>query len=676
MKSHVWIKNQQVVGQIIIPKTADAHERYAAEELMRYFEKIAGARTPIVEGIRHRTKPSIILLDASRPSNRAFLRRLPLEALKWDGFMIQTRGRDLYIVAQEPAGLVYGMYQYLSLVLGVCFHDYGPEGEDIPYRDTIEHGSLAIVKNPRLPYRSLQQVMDVRRMDWMIKNGFNYVRYHCAPTLEWWDAHLPALAVELKKRGLKIAFGHHLFEKIMPARRYLDDHPDYYPLVNGRRGEQPQFPWSLKNKAVVDEVIFVLTQFLERHPEIDMLDYWPADGIYRLNKQDYADITGEAYQHGEWEKRVHGASPTGRMGDPNKAKLYALMILPVAEALGRRFPRLKISTLHYVDLVQPCPDVRFPDNVVPFIAIYWRCIKHDLLNDTCEYNAQFKRIITEWTRQYPDRWICLYEYYMGMGCHAALPYPCLTSLFAEWDHLITLGISGAHIQSNDYHAVPYNLNYLAFAALAWENPPTLNQFLNAYCREFFGTAGKSVLAMYRLWEEGIQRAKASQPGVAFFGWMFSPEHVRKCRALLEKAIRTTRDPKAIYRISRLIILMEYARLALTIAPWYLRKALAQRLGKNTETLDLKIAPKLEPIVQFFRRLEELGQDIVGTSSRRGLSVPARLMAGDITARMESNNWERNRGQLKKQAWACKLFDADVAEAALAKRRRDGKKQAK
>lgn len=670
---HIWVKDQKPIGEIIIPKTANESERFAASELSSYFEKISGARLPEVQGVSSKRGPGVIILDASRPSNHKFLKAVDWSKLANDGFFIKSDGPDLLIGSKEPSGIVFGVYQYLTIAFGVRFFDYGSEGEDVPYMDSIHHEALDILKNPRLSFRCLQNPLDIRRIDWMAKNGFNYARIHATPSLEWWNENLGHWAPEYKKRGIKIAFGHHLFERIIPEELYLEENPEYFPAIDKRRQVGRQFSWSLRNKEVIDEVIYRLEDFLSIHPEIDILDFWPADGIYHLDKEDFKFITGgEEPKSGEWEKHMHGKTPYGRLGDPNKAKIYALLIKPVAEALGKRFPALKISTLHYVDLIQPCPEVTLPQNVIPVPTIYWRCIKHDLLDDECVYNSQFKKVLREWTRQYPDRMITLYEYYMGMGAHGDLPYPSLTSLFKEWDGLVELGIGGAHLQSHDTHTVPYNINYLAFAALAWENPPTMEEFLKDYCHQFFGNAGDLLYEMYDLWEEGCQHAlDDTQPKWAFFTLMFSEQRVKHCLELLYQAMRKADDPKVIYRVSRLIVLMKYASQVVHMGdyPYKLMKKEKDEGADVYGELDRHVAPRLEGIVNFVRRVQELNKDIFVVSSDPQRKIRQGLYLEKICSRSEKDIWERQLGQLRGREWEKNEFNPDVAEKELARIRK-------
>ncbi len=182
---HIWIENGKPLAQIVISHTAREAERFAAEELSRYFEIMSGTPLPVSEGTSNRCLPSIVILDGSRPSTRALLADCRTDELVHDGFLIQSVGDDLIIASLDPFGVVHGTYQYLARVLGARFLDYGTAGEDIPSLTTIAHGPVDIVKNPRLNYRGMQLTYRLDRIDWMAKNGFNYTRIGSDHDLEY-----------------------------------------------------------------------------------------------------------------------------------------------------------------------------------------------------------------------------------------------------------------------------------------------------------------------------------------------------------------------------------------------------------------------------------------------------------------------------------------------------------
>jgi len=58
---HTWVQNKRPLGQIVIARAAKEHERFAAEELSRYFEKVSGTPLPATRGIGNRALPSMII---------------------------------------------------------------------------------------------------------------------------------------------------------------------------------------------------------------------------------------------------------------------------------------------------------------------------------------------------------------------------------------------------------------------------------------------------------------------------------------------------------------------------------------------------------------------------------------------------------------------------------------
>lgn len=666
--THVWVKARKALGQIAIARTASDHECFAAEEMAKYLGLISGVKVPVVKGLRKRERPSLIIVDASRPAHAEFIRDIPVSDLEHDGFIIRSVGPDVYVVSMEASGVVYGTYQYLTRVLGVTFYDYAPQGEDIPYLDTIEHGPVDIIRNPRLSFRGMQGTYALKRIDWMAKNGFNWTRLfykhaNRSGSFDWWDKNSPPLVAELKKRGIRIAFGHHLFHMILPDDIYIEDHPDYFPMVDGKPVWRPQFRWSLKNPDVMKEVIFRLEEFLSRHPEIEIIDFWPTDGLCDIEDDEYVAMTGELPKRGEWEKTCSGKAPIGRLGDPNKARVYALLTKTVAEALAPRFPNLKMSTLYYTDLIEPCPDVELPDNVIMGLVPYWRCRKHSLFDDRCDYNSQYKQAFEALPASCGARSFHIYEYYMGMGAQVSLPYPCITSMFKEWPRLMQLGVCGTTVQSSDAQAVPYNVNYLAFLAIAWGNASSVEEYLTDYCKGYFGEVWEYVFKMYMLWEEGCQNAPAdTQPSSAFLNLIFTDEELVQCRELLDQAMHSTNDPKLLFRISRLIILTEYARKVLELCEFYYPAAVDQRRGKPIDHLEKSLLPMLKPMSDYARRLAELGLEI------SSLSVPTEFKREE-PGPPKPSKWESLRAKILKEEWVAKEFDPDVIEKALGRKKR-------
>ena len=412
-------------------------------------------------------------------------------------------------------------------------------------------------------------------------------------------------------------------------------------------------------------VIHRITEFLSRHPYVSTFDFWQSDGMCTIDEEDYKTMTGEAMPKDEsWKKFAAGATPSSRLGNPLKAKILAVMAREVAEALRERFPTLKVSLSYYADLSQPCKEIAMPANVMPAMAMYWRCYKHPIYDKSCKYNRQYKQVITEVTEHFKGHDVLLGEYYMGMSCHVNLPYPIITTLFKEWPWLLEMGITAAKVHTGwiaDTQPTSYNINYLAFQAIVWDDASSAEEFLEAYCKEFFDTAWQPLYEMYMLWEEGMQNAPDdTQPGYAFIGLVFDNKRIDRCRALLDQAMHETNDPKVLYRISRLIILIEYTRMSVRLTEHYYPMALKQRTGEPTEDLEKKLLPLLQPMADYARRLKELDQDIWGYPRYEEMMNEPFPVDG-LTP------WEQALARYRKKPGAEEAFDADILEAEVRKR---------
>lgn len=656
--SHVWVQAGQPVGAIHIAAAADEPERFAAQQLQHYLKRISGADVPIVDHLGDRKTPAICLIHAGRPSQSKHLGDCPVDQLTDDGYAIHSVGDDVVITSRDSFGLVHGTYQYLARVLDCSFLDMGPEGEDIPRTRTIQHDPVRILKNPKLPYRGMQMAYGSRRVDWMAKNGFNWVRMGNDNDLEWWDEKLKLLAPEYKKRGMRITFGHHSFHMILPTERYAQDNPEYFQKVDGKPVKQGQFYWSMKDREVLDEVVWRIDWFLKRHPEIEQFDFWPADGIAEVDEDDYREWTGEDMPT-DWpdKDRLASSSLTGRMGDPRKARLYALMTRQLAEALGPKHPNVRFIITAYADLTQPCPQTPLPANVSCTIAMYWRCYKHSLFDEGCVYNDQYRQIVREWTQMYPDRATYLSEYYMGMGVHIALPYPIVTVIFREWEQLREMGVAGGKVNTGrevDRCGVPYNINYLAFQAVVWGDCDDPDAFLELYCRRFFDDASQPLLEMYRLWEKRIQDSEHTQPGYHRFYAMFDLETTDRSRQLLLQALEQTRNPKVIYRVSRLLMLVNYTAKALAPGDKPFEHSQRQFAGEDVSDMERELLPWLEDMVAEFARLRDLDVDVVNFVGDTEHMTPAEQ-------REKGSRWESDLARMQKADWVKDEFNPDILE---------------
>jgi hypothetical protein len=94
--------------RIVVPAAAIPSERYAAEELQRYLEKMSGAKLPIVTDVGQAASREILLGDNAHLGKlRA---NIDFAKLGPDGFMLREDGNRLIIAGGKPRGTLNGVY--------------------------------------------------------------------------------------------------------------------------------------------------------------------------------------------------------------------------------------------------------------------------------------------------------------------------------------------------------------------------------------------------------------------------------------------------------------------------------------------------------------------------------------------------------------------------------------
>ena len=569
---------------IKIPLWAGEPEVFAAQELARYMKKMTGADMPVRRGLKELKGGSIIISDISHPASSKFIPGQLHDGLAYDGYRIKSLKDDLYIVSRESGGVVFGTYEYLRRFHGCSFLDYGKRGESIPRNGAVMRGSIDILDNPSCWYRGLQADTSgeeeslLEMVDWMAKNGFSHLLVHLKEGTTFENVRswlLPALA----KRGIKLAYGHHMFWRLLGDKGYEDHEkfyrecPEFYPLINGKRiqGEKKspaglvfdrQLCWCLSNKELAETLSRNVIDIARKNPEADIISFWPDDGLAPdcqckacqsiVTERDREETCGEKLY------------PKGKRGDRGKMRKYLHLANSVAVKLAQVYPKMKLSVLSYVDLADPPAGIKIHPNIRICLAIYGRCSKHPLTESSCDINSQYAEIINEWLKVIPAESLYLYTYEMGMGSWRSLPWPVVKNLFEEWKWLKKKRIGGTHIQSHARNTGVYGLNYLAVSHLLREKSLSFENFISGYSENFFGASAAPFMEKLILrWEERMRSADRDHIGpspVYCLNPIFRREDLEYCRCLCEKAFKSAGNSLYRRRIERIYSLLEYVEI--------------------------------------------------------------------------------------------------------------------
>ena len=237
--------------RIVVATNAIASERYAAQELQRYLQKITDAKFPIVTDAERVNSREILLGD------NAHLRKLGLkidcDQLGPESFILRTDHNRLVIAGGKPRGTLYGVYTLLEDKLGVRW--FTPELESVPQTNRLVVGALNETTTPALEYREVFWTEVMRDADFAARHRLNGPNYKLTE----------------KHGGHPIVYFPfvHSLDSLIPRDLYKD-HPEYFPLIKGKRVDG-YVQRCLSNPEVIKMAKARVRNWIKEHPEATII---------------------------------------------------------------------------------------------------------------------------------------------------------------------------------------------------------------------------------------------------------------------------------------------------------------------------------------------------------------------------------------------------------------------
>lgn len=450
--------------EIILATDAIPAEKTAAKEFQNYINRISGIMLTIQSTPRADYKQIFI---GQSPAINALLSDVDFSRLKADEIIIRTVSDKLILSGGRRRGTLYAVYTFLEDNLGVRW--WTSEDTFIP--------SIAKINIPQL-------------------------NIHYAPVIENREIYYrdiiqnPEFAVHLKNNGHhmkipdklggynKIIGFVHTFDKILPAKKYLQKHPEWFSLVKGKRiGGQRIGQLCLSNNKMRQEFTKIVLKKLRKakHPEIisisqnDNQNYCQCDECKKTDKEE---------------------------GFPSGTLLN--FVNKVAIEVEKEFPKVKVMTLAYQYTRKP------PKNIVPAKNVIIR-----LCSIECDFskplnsdaNQEFYNYFMEWGRIAPK--LAVWNYVANFH-NLIFPHPNIKNLannvrfFANHKvfSLFEQGDSKSHYLAGDFAA----LRAWVLSKLAWNPKLDQDKLIKEFLTGYYGSAAPYLKQYLELMEKEIQVA--------------------------------------------------------------------------------------------------------------------------------------------------------------------------
>ena len=449
-------EGEPAVAIVVPAEKNDAYQR-AAGDLQKYIRAISGAEVPVVADDEEVGGPALFV----GPVRQAREADLPPEEEGIEAFAVRVRDGNVFFAGRETYAVEFAVYSFLEDRLGIRWFWPGPWGEHIPPQ-----------KRPTL---TVEATDEVRAPDWSprIWSG-----NHFYPEWQEWNRH--------SKLSLTGALPWRQFQnniyRVFPPEKYAEEHPEYYPLINGERwipsaASGRYWRPCESNPEVRRLILEYARESFDRNPwqhgfSVGM------DDISHLCQCDNCralDPSPEAYKQRQYSDR------------------HYWLVNELARELRQTHPDKYIGTLIYnIARTPPTKIDTLEPNVFGFItqceAEWWR---EGLKEEDFA-------ITQEWRRRCEH--LCRYTYW-GLGWITPRYFPHSMAEALKFDR--ELDFHGIYVEV--YTCWPNTAPMIwAGSKLFWDTSLDIDELLGEFCTKMYGEAAPQMARYYAALEAAWQ----------------------------------------------------------------------------------------------------------------------------------------------------------------------------
>lgn len=489
---------------IVLPPNAEPMLEGGARDLQHYVKAICGVELPIsrdgarVQGVE-------LYLGPCEPTTEA---DLPDKTLNPETYAIRVRDGSIFFTGRYPTPVRFAVSSFIEDVLGVRWFAPGELWEYVP---TGTAGELIV---------DVHDVVKTPDTSPRIWSGHAW-------TEDWnlWNLRNKTVMGEVVPRRQFQNF----LQRVFPPEQYATEHPEYYPLIDGKRwipGPEDRY-WRPceSNPDVIRLTVEYARRWFDEHPDIDSFSLGMDDISHLCGCENCRawDAAPDAYERREFSDR------------------HYKFVNIVAREIAKTHPDRYIGTLIYSIARKPPQTVpKLEDNVFGFIT-ETSALWFDQARKQADHD-----ITREWARR--CKHLSRYDYY-GFACITPRFYPHHVDEQIKFDK--SLGLEGMYIEV--YTFLPNTAPMIwATAKLQWDHTLNIDALLDEFYQRMFGDAASTMKAYFDLLERSYNSPREPH------GWehrniraqavAISPEAVDEGFRLLDKAFAETTDQRVRERI--------------------------------------------------------------------------------------------------------------------------------
>lgn len=431
---------------------APATVREAGRIFARLFREICGA-DPLPEG-DPAARCTVRFSDAALPGSRAEAEEAVLGE---EGYALCLRDGVLTVSGSPVRGILYGVYAFFERFCGCRW--FSDRDRLIPRRavfavpDDIDLWSV-----PDLRFRRYCNI-EAKENEYCVANGINSSPVEIPPELGG------QVKVAL---GLCHTIGHFIPDEM------FDEHPEYFPLIGGKRVKGPNIQRCLSNPDVLAITVRKTRELLASDPEVKYV------GISQADTYPDKDNTCEC-----------PACRAIEEAEGSKSGLWIRFLNAVSDALAPEFPEHGLETLAYRFTRKPPRTAPRPNIMITLCTIEC-CFSHKM--DECDSqssdtggrsgNHLFMEDLRGWAKLCSN--LLIWDYVTDFA-HYMLPYPNLHTIGPNMRLFYANGVRGYYPEGahDRFGSELGAMKGYLLSKLAWDRnydiETGIKEFVGYYC---------------------------------------------------------------------------------------------------------------------------------------------------------------------------------------------------
>jgi hypothetical protein len=490
-------------------------EEKAAADLAQWLKGISGADFPVVrEGAGASPGENTISIGRTARLEAAGLREADA-GLGNEGYAIALSGKTLFLLGGRVRGPINAVHALLEEDLGCRWY----------HRDSVTLPARAELTVRPVPRRFVP-VLEIRDPfywdafdgTWSLRNRTNAPS---ASVPEEWGGNVDyALFV-------------HTYNTLVPPDRYFGDHPEYFSELAGKR--RP-VQLCLTHPDVLRITVDKVREVLRSKPNSEIISVSPNDG------GGYCECTAC--------KAIDDA-------DGTRAGTLIRFVNAVADAIRDEFPRVRVSTLAYLDTYVPPKSVRPRENVAIQLCTDRHAWSRPFLTVTETEN--FQKAMKAWAEI--GATMHIWDYTVNFS-HYVAPMPNLPVVTPDIRFYLEHNARGVMLQGayQSPGSADGPLRCWVWAKQLWDPSLDTRALMRDFVYGFYGEAAEPLWQyqqlQWDLWERYHQqpgKTPAENPLLADIRYtpdnaMLAGDFPEQALALFAQAETLAKDPETLRRV--------------------------------------------------------------------------------------------------------------------------------